>query len=129
MTRVDRLDDAVPGAGRRRLPAGRRRARPRHGDGRLPHRGGAADRGRREAAPPAPARAPALGVVVLLAIAIEPYRMARLTGLPRPRLGSRAAPASRRSRRRSRSAPAGSSASGSGRACRRPSTCPRPTRT
>ena len=48
-----------------------------------------------------------IGVVVLLAVLIEPYRMERLTGFLNPGARSRAAPASRRSRRRSRSARAG----------------------
>jgi cell division protein FtsW (lipid II flippase) len=62
------------------------------------------------------------------AIVIEPYRMQRLTGFIHPN-GDPAAPASRRSRRRSRLARVGSSASASARACRRPSTSPRRTRT
>ena len=49
--------------------------------------------------------------------------------LPQPRRRRRPAPASRPRRRRSRSAPAASSASASATACRRPSTCPRPTPT
>ena len=68
-------------------------------------------------------------VVVLLAILIEPYRMERLTGFLDPTADPERLRASRRSSRRSRSAPAGSSGSGSARACRRPSTCPRPTPT
>ena len=50
----------------------------------------------------------------------------RLPATPAP---TPKAPASRRRRRRSRSAPAASSGSGSATACRRPSTCPRPTPT
>ena len=119
---------ALPVAGRARLPADGRRARPRHRHRRLPGHRRAARRRRGEDPPPdaacgrdrggGAARDRDRALPDAAAHRVHPSRPA-----------TPAAPASRRSRRRSRSAPAGSSASASARACRRPSTCPRRTRT